>query len=246
MSVRLRGTDGVVTIRWIPKYTFLERFGHWVHAATYIPLAFTGFLIFAPLLQGLAQGDWGMALRVSHRLFAVAFGLMPILYIILQPRRFMMNVRENFRYGQEDIGWLKAAVPYYLQGRHVEMPPQPRFNTGERLNAAMIMIGYVLFGITGLLMWFGKGIVPQWMFRTAVIVHDLTMVATFCMFIIHFFLAVMHPLMWQSLVSMRYGVVSESYAREHHAMWYYGRERALEMWEAHRGEAGGELGQAEA
>jgi cytochrome b subunit of formate dehydrogenase len=87
-------------------------------------------------------------------------------------------------------------------------------------------------------MWFGKGIIPQWMFQTAVIIHDLTMITTFCMFIIHFFLAVAHPLMWQSLISMRYGVVSESYAREHHAMWYYGEERAKQMWKEHQAEAG--------
>ena len=231
MSVKLRDSDGVVNIRWIPKYTFLERFGHWVHAVTYIPLAFTGFLIFAPLLQGLAQGDWGTALRVGHRLFAIAYGVVPLVYIILQPGRFRMNLRENFRFGKEDIGWLKAAIPYYLKGEHVHMPPQPRFNTGERLNAVAIMIGYAVFGATGLLMWFGKGIVPPWLFRTCVVIHDLAMIATFVMFIIHFFLAVMHPLMWQSLISMRYGVVSESYAREHHAEWYYGRERALQMWE---------------
>jgi formate dehydrogenase subunit gamma len=237
MSVRLRGTEGTIHIRWIPKYTFLERLGHWVHAVSYIPLAFTGFLIFAPLLKGLSQGDWGEALRVTHRIFAVIFGLMPIIYIILQPRRFLINIRENFTFGKEDIGWLKAAPAYYLMGKHVEMPPQPRFNTGERLNAATIIAGYVLFGITGLLMWFGKGIIPPWMFNTAVIIHDLTMVATFCMFIIHFFLAVMHPLMWQALVSMRYGVISESYAREHHAQWYYGKERAMEMWEQHQAEA---------
>jgi cytochrome b subunit of formate dehydrogenase len=38
-------------------------------------------------------------------------------------------------------------------------------------------------------------------------------------------------MMWQSLVSMRYGVVSESYAREHHTMWYYGEDQAKKMWE---------------
>ena len=237
MSVRLRSTDGVMHIRWIPKYTFLERLGHWIHAATYIPLAFTGFLIFAPFLKGLAQGDWGTALRVAHRFFAVAFGIMPVLYATLQPRRFLMNVRENFTFGREDIGWVKAAIPYYLLGKHVEMPPQPRFNTGERLNAAAIMVGTALFGITGFTMWFGKGIIPTWLFQAAVIVHDLTLVVTFVMFIIHFFLAVAHPLMWQSLVSMRYGVVSESYAREHHAIWYYGRKRAMELWEQHKAEA---------
>lgn len=237
MSVRLRSSDGVVHIRWIPKYTFLERLGHWIHAATYIPLAFTGFLIFAPFLKGLAQGDSGTALRVAHRIFAIAFGIMPVLYVVLQPRRFMMNVRENLTFGREDIGWLKAAIPYYLLGRHVDMPPQPRFNTGERLNAATIMAGTALFGITGFAMWFGKGIIPPWLFQASVIVHDLTLVVTFVMFIIHFFLAVAHPLMWQSLVSMRYGVVSESYAREHHAMWYYGRKRAMELWEKHKAEA---------
>jgi formate dehydrogenase subunit gamma len=236
MSVRLRSTEGVMHIRWIPKYTFLERLGHWIHAATYMPLAFTGFLIFAPFLKGLAQGDWGEALRVSHRVFAIAFGIMPVLYVILQPRRLLMNVRENFTFGREDIGWVKAAIPYYLLGKHVEMPPQPRFNTGERLNAATIMVGTALFGITGFTMWFGKGIIPPWLFQAAVIVHDLTMIATFVMFIIHFYLAVAHPLMWQSLVSMRYGVVSESYAREHHAIWYYGRKRAMQLWEQHKTE----------
>mgnify|MGYP001818510161 CR=1 FL=1 len=64
----------------------------------------------------------------------------------------------------------------------------------------------------------------------------LTAIVTFAMFIVHFFLAVVHPLMWQSLVSMRYGVVSESYAREHHAMWYYGEKRARELWEQHKAE----------
>ncbi len=68
-----------------------------------------------------------------------------------------------------------------------------------------------------------------------VIVHDLTFIVTFVMFIIHFYLAVVHPLMWQSLISMRFGYVSESYAREHHAKWYYGEERAKEMWEAAQG-----------
>jgi formate dehydrogenase subunit gamma len=233
MSVRLRDTGGAIHIRWIPKYTVLERLGHWIHAATYIPLAITGFMIFAPGFKGLTQGQLGENLRVAHRILAVLFAITPVLYTIFQPRRLLMNIRENFNFGRDDIGWLKAAIPYYLLGRHVEMPPQPRFNTGERLNAATIMLGTVVFGITGVVMWFGKGYIPVWMFQTAVIIHDLAMIATVCMFIVHLFLAVAHPLMWQAMVSMRFGVVSESYAREHHAKWYYGEKRAKEMWEAH-------------
>jgi formate dehydrogenase subunit gamma len=246
MSVRLRDSGGAIHIRWIPKYTFLERLGHWVHAAMFIPLAITGFMIFAPGFKGLTQGALGENLRVAHRVLAVLFGITPILYAILQPRRLLMNIRENFSFGRDDIGWLKGAIPYYLLGRHVEMPPQPRFNTGERLNAATIILGTAVFGVTGLLMWFGKGYIPVWLFQAAVITHDLAMIATVCMFIVHLFLAVAHPLMWQAMVSMRFGVVSESYAREHHAKWYYGEKRARELWEAHLKELKAEAEQAEA
>lgn len=240
MSIRLKGTEEAIHIRWIPKYTFLERLGHWVHAWTYIPLAFTGFLIFAPWLKPLTQGQAGQTFRLLHRVFAIGLGLMPIIYVVVQPRRLLMHLKENFRFTREDVGWLKTAIPYYILGKHVEMPPQPRFNTGERLNAVTIIIGTGLFGVTGLLMWFGRGYIPAPIFQIAVIVHDLTAVCTFAMFIVHFFLAVVHPLMWQSLVSMRYGVVSESYAREHHAMWYYGEERARELWEARNKNKGDE------
>jgi formate dehydrogenase subunit gamma len=241
MSVKIKGSkdsDGTLHIRWIPKYTFLERLGHWVHAGTFIPLAITGFMIFAPWFKQITHGSAGQTFRLTHRVFAIVLGLMPIIYALVEPKRLVMHLKENFRFTREDIGWLKAAIPYYVLGRHVEMPPQPRFNTGERINAVAIIIGTVLFGLTGFVMWFGRGVVPPIWFQLAVIVHDLTAIVTFAMFIVHFFLAVVHPLMWQSLVSMRYGVISESYAREHHAMWYYGEERARELWEEHKAENG--------
>lgn len=239
MSVKIKATEGIIRIRWIPKYTALERLGHWVHAATYLPLAITGGMLFAPWLQPFTQGSAGQTFRLLHRTFAIGFAIMPIVYGVLQPRRLWMNLRENFAFSKEDIGWLKGAVPYYLLGRHVEMPPQPRFNTGERLNAVTIIIGTGLFGVTGLMMWFGRGYIPTWLYQIAIIIHDLTAIATFTMFIFHFFLAVVHPLMWQALVSMRYGVVSESYAREHHAKWYYGPKRAMEMYEAEKKKGSG-------
>ncbi len=238
MSVRLKGMDTGIQIRWIPKYTTVERFLHWIHTASYIPLALTGFVLFAPWLQPLAQGAAGTYLRLIHRIAAVFFGGVPIAYALLQPRRMLFNVREFLSFSKYDLLWLRGAFPYYVLGRHADMPPQPRFNTGERLTAIVLVLGTILFGITGLTMWFLKGVVPAWLFQLMVIGHDLMFVITFIMFMVHFYLAVVHPMMWQSLVSMRYGVVSESYAREHHAMWYYGEKRAKQMWEQRKKEGG--------
>lgn len=234
MSVRLRDRDSAIAIRWIPKYTALERVLHWVHTAAFLPLALTGFAIFAPWLSDIAQGAAGTHIRLIHRVAAIIFGGVPILYAILQPRRMWMNAKEFLSFGKYDLLWLKGAIPYYVLGRHEEMPPQPRFNTGERLTAVVLVLGTIVFGITGLTMWFLKGLMPTWLFHLMLFGHDIMFLITFVMFLIHFYLAVIHPMMWQSLVSMRFGVVSESYAREHHALWYYGEKRAKEMWEAHR------------
>ena len=37
MSEQPKDTN-YVQIRWIPKYTFIERFLHWVHTASFVPL----------------------------------------------------------------------------------------------------------------------------------------------------------------------------------------------------------------
>ncbi len=232
MTVRIKGTSNVLSIRWIPKYTALERFLHWAHTLMFIPLATTGFILFVSWLQPLAQGEAGILVRLIHRIAAVVFVGVPIAYAVVQPRRVMMHVREFANFSSYDLLWLKAAFPYYVLGHHEEMPPQPRFNTGERLNGVVTTLGSVVFIITGGPMWFLRGQMPVGVYQTLLVVHDLAFIATFTMFMVHFYLAVIHPLMWQSLVSMRYGVVSESYAREHHAMWYYGEARAKQMWEA--------------
>ena len=238
MSVRLKDRDTVIHIRWIPRYTGLERFLHWVHTASFLPLALTGLILFSPILHCSAGCVAMRNVRILHRIAAVVFGATPILYGVLQPRRLVMHVREFFTFCRFDVEWLKAAVPYYLLGRHGAMPPQPRFNTGERLNAVVMILGTAAFGLSGLGMWFGKGVLPPNLFLALLIMHDLAFIVTFAMFLVHFYLAVIHPMMWQSLVSMRFGYVSESYAREHHARWYYGQDQAIRLWEQRTAEGG--------
>jgi formate dehydrogenase subunit gamma len=231
-----RGEARAVRIRWIPKYTLLERFLHWGHTVTFLALAMTGMILFFPFLRPLARGEGGYLIRLVHRAMAVLYGALPLIYVILEPRRAWMSLKSVFRVSRYDIEWVKGMIPYYMFGRHEAMAPQDRFNTGEKLNAVVIILGSIVFAITGLLMWFGKGILHIGAFQAMVALHDLAMIVTVCMFIVHFYLAVVHPLMWAGLVSMRFGVTSATYAQEHHALWYYGPERAREIYEAQKAE----------
>ena len=155
----------------------------------------------------------------------------PVLYGIVQPLRLWLNIKE-FGIDRDDLGWVKNAFGYYVLGKHADMPPQGRYNTGEKMNGLVMIVSWVLFVVTGLIMWFGKGIVSAEVFRWMVVLHDVTMIAAICMFLVHLYLAVAHPLMWAALVSMRFGVTSADYAAEHHAKWYYGPKRAQELYEA--------------
>ncbi len=231
MSVQGSQTGHVFQIRWIPKYTFTERLLHWVHTASFAPLVLTGLVLYLDGLQPLAQGEAGQWMRLVHRLAAILFIAEPVIYGILQPRRLLMHIKE-FSFDRDDLGWMKNAFGYYVLGRHGDMPPQGRFNTGEKMNGMIMIVTWVLFTVTGLIMWFGKGLVAPELFRWMAVLHDLTMIAAVGIFIVHFYLAVAHPLMWAALVSMRFGVASASYAAEHHAKWYYGPKRAQELYEA--------------
>jgi len=130
---------------------------HWLHTATFVPLALTGLILYLPFLQPLAQGAAGQWIRLIHRGAAVIFGLLPIIYLIIQPRRLLMSLRE-FMFDKDDIGWLKGAFGYYLLGKHTAMPPQGRFNTGEKMNGLVIILAWAAFGVTGLVMWFGPAV----------------------------------------------------------------------------------------
>jgi len=188
-------------------------------------------VLYLDFLKPLAQGEAGEWMRFVHRLAAILFIGEPVIYGILQPRRLWMHIKE-FGFERDDIGWMKNAFGYYVLGRHTDMPPQGRFNTGEKINGVVQILTWVLFVGTGLVMWLGKGLVPADIFRLMVILHDLTMIAAVCMLIVHLYLALAHPLMWAALVSMRFGYTSASYAAEHHAKWYYGPKRAQELYEA--------------
>ena len=233
MSVQIKGTRDVIQIRWIPKYTFVERLLHWVHTASFVPLALTGMVLFFPALQPLAQGEAGTWFKLIHRVAALIFIFEPILYAVLQPRRLWLSLKE-FMMDKEDLGWVKNAFSYYVLGRHGAMPPQGRFNAGEKMNGLIMVASWVLFVLSGLIMWFGKTFVPPMLFQGMVMIHDLTFILAVCMFLVHLYLAVGHPLMWAGLVSMRFGVTSADYAAEHHGRWYYGPKRAKELYEAQK------------
>jgi len=202
-----------------------ERLAHWLHFLTFAVLLGTGMILYIPGLRAFATGEAGQAARMTHRLAALMFMACPLVYLLFSPAEFFESLRAIFHWRRDDSAWLRGAWAYYTHGRKDQLPPQGKYNAGQKLNAITQFVAFWIFVLTGLLMWFGKGIVPVSVFRGALLLHDLAVIATVLLFIIHLYLVVVHPATRQSITAMVEGSVSESYAREHHRLWLEERQR---------------------
>ncbi len=198
-----------------------QRLVHWLHTAAFAVLMITGAMLYIPWFShSLAQGAGGDVVRLLHRIGAVAFMLAPVIYIIFDLEEWLASMKRIFTWSRDDLGWLKAAPVYYFLGDEEAMPPQDKFNTGQKLFYLMVVICMVGFIVTGLIMWFGKGLVPVWVFWWSVFLHDLCTVAYAAFFLVHFMLSVMHPLMKGAINGMLFGWMPEEYVKHHHAKYY--------------------------
>ena len=206
--------------RVLPAFSTAQRFVHWLIVMAFSLLVLTGMVLYVPQLVPLARGEAGMLFRLLHR-WGVIFSVLAVLaYLIFDLEGLRASMRRIFTWGKDDLGWLKAAPAYYFLGDESDMPPQDKFNSGQKLWYLIVVIGGLVLFVTGLLMWLGKGYVPTWVFQWSVFLHDLAAIAMLAFFLVHFYLAVAHPLMRAGLDAIRFGFFPEEYVKHHHTKYY--------------------------
>lgn len=201
----------------VERYRTPTRILHWIHAAAFLSLIITGLFLYVPAFGSLAEGGTS---RFIHRIAAVIFVAIPVLYFLTSMKASVKGIKEAFIWGKEDLGWLLAAPRYYFLGDESIMPPQDHMNTGQKMYWLIVLLSSVGFVITGTLMWFFKTALPGGVFMWSVFAHDVFFILILSMFFLHVYLSVIHPLMAGVFQSMVNGKVTAEYAKTHHAKWY--------------------------
>ncbi len=199
-------------------FSTIQRLVHWLIVVGFTLLVLTGLPIYLDL--SVAQGEGGMAIRLWHRVGVVVVALAVCAYVLLDPKRLAEDMRKIFTWGLTDLGWLKAAPGYYFLGDEGTMPAQDKYNTGQKLWYVTVVLGGLGIGVTGLIMWLGRGSVSPNLFRWSVFLHSVLAVLLVAFTLVHIYLAVMHPLMKAGLDSIRFGYMPEKYLEHHHAKYY--------------------------
>jgi formate dehydrogenase subunit gamma len=188
---------------------------HWLFAVTFIVMFITGGIMFFDL-TGMAGG---VQIRLVHRVAAVFFVLLPVIYILIDPASAIDFLKRAFRWDRDALAWLRSSLRFY-SGRKVQMPPQGYINGDQKLWQLIVITTGLVLALSGTVLWFFKLNIPLVSYQWVLLVHAASFVVVLFMFPVHFYLTTLHSSFEESLSSMMDGKVSASYAREHCRKWF--------------------------
>jgi formate dehydrogenase subunit gamma len=194
------------------RYTFRERLMHWLAGLSYLYLLISGLAFWSPWLYWLSAFTGGPTIsRILHPWFGVVF----MVAVLWMDRIWGSQMRSTPR----DREWWRA-VKHYVRNEDDQVPPEDRFNAGQKLLFwGFLWCGVVLF-LTGLVLW-----VPHWIPRSlaflrliSVILHPIAALLTVALFIIHVYMGTaVEPGAFSSIIR---GDVTRRWAARYHRAWY--------------------------
>ena len=190
---------------YVPRFSRVERLLHWVNALGFFFLLVTGLILYLPRLSMLVSRR--QLIQSIHFWGGVGWLAALAAVVLLGGRRLLATARELDTFDSDDLRWLRG-----------HGGPQGRFNAGQKINAILTAAFAVLFGVSGLLLWFGEGD-TRYRFASTVILHDGLMYVSLVLVVGHLYLTLIHPATRHSLRGMTLGNVRGDWATRHHAKW---------------------------
>jgi formate dehydrogenase subunit gamma len=178
---------------------------HWVNALGFFFLLTTGLILYLPRLSMLVSRR--QTVQYIHFWGGVAWLAALAAVIVLGGRRMLATARELDSFDRDDLRWLRGGKA-----------PQGRFNAGQKINAVLTAAFAILFGVSGLLLWFGEQD-TRYRFASTVLLHDGLMYVSLLLLVGHLYLALIHPATRHALRGMTLGSVNADWAARHHTKW---------------------------
>ncbi len=198
--------------RTIQRFNAVERFAHWLIAATFIVLALTGLnllvgrALILPIIGESAFGNltgWG---KIAHNYLAWPFMLALVIVFVAW---VLQNIPDK-----TDVEWIKKGGGLFKKGIH---PPAKKFNAGQKIIFWSVIIGGAALSFSGVMLLFPEiaGSSAQWQFYQ--VIHAIVAGIMTAIIIAHIYIGSVG--MEGAFDAMGSGQVDENWAKEHHALW---------------------------
>jgi formate dehydrogenase subunit gamma len=194
------------------RYTFQERVMHWVTALAYTYCLGTGLAFYTPYLFWIAVVlGGGPTSRFWHPIVGLGFVAAAIwMHFVWRGDMLWTETDKRFLSRVED----------YAENRDHQLPPQEKYNGGQKLYYWLMYYGAFLLLLSGIFLWFPEYIPFSlaWVRHTMILIHEIAALLTIGGFITHVYMSVF--LVPGSMTAMTGGYVSRAWARTHHRLWY--------------------------
>jgi formate dehydrogenase subunit gamma len=200
--------------RWV----LVERIGHWAYVLLFV----------AALISASAAGEEaeesasaaGNGATIHGAIGLAMVGLPLLLFLLFAGKRFVEDLREVTHWDSDDRLWLRKAI---LGGALLrrEMPPQGRFNAGQKLAtvlACLLALGIVITGC--ILLFIGRGGLSEGAIEGTLGVHVGFVIGAVVVLVGHVAHVVLLKGGTKYLASMFSGRLDEETAKEHHYKWW--------------------------
>jgi formate dehydrogenase subunit gamma len=192
--------------RYVRRFSRTERALHWANALGFFVLLVSGLMLYLPSLE-MAVGRRPL-IKDIHFWSGIGWvALLAAVFLLGDRRGLLRTARELETFDADDRAWLVR-----------KRSREGRFNAGQKINAALTAAFFVLFVVSGLLLWLGERD-TAFRFASTVVLHDGLMYVSLILLTGHLYLAVIHPATRHSLRGMTLGTVNEDWARWHHPRW---------------------------
>jgi formate dehydrogenase subunit gamma len=197
------------------RFDATERLFHWAFAIPFLLTFVTGLGLYFPELAKLAGNR--ELVRDVHRFAGLFTVLLPVVVLLLGDRRNLRrDVRDIDLWSRDDRQWFRAWLWRKVGGRD-RLPPQGRFNSGQKFNAVLTAGCVFWLAITGLIIF--PGIHPPfWLVANSRNLHNLSWIVLTPAVIGHVFLAAIYKPTRPGLSGIITGRVPLAWLREHHPL----------------------------
>jgi formate dehydrogenase gamma subunit len=207
---RKRGIDDTHILRFQES----ERLLHWAIAIPFLICWITA-LILILVYNPYPMRPYRSVFAVVHRMAGVCLVLLPAL-VMLTKRDFkihLYNIRNAWIWSLDDLKWL------FLMGiaainKKIALPQQGKFNAAEKVNFILVMAGWPVFGVTGIMMLVQNTPWLPWLVHVGMaFLVSPTMLG-------HIYMATINPETRTGISGMISGYVNRQWAKHHYGLWY--------------------------
>ncbi|MDD7442954.1 MAG: cytochrome b/b6 domain-containing protein [Sutterellaceae bacterium] len=204
------------------RYHPADKIFHTVNAITWFALLITGALVYFLDLSDETKGG----LMVWHLGLAVIFTLNIVAYLCMAPHRFAVTMKNLLEWDSNSIRWFLNLGGYPRRFFHiplgpVEVPPQGRYNGGQKMSYLMFFFAIFTLAITGWILWVAAPLVGKmafkWMFYYHVWAGAIVSVLVVCA---HIPLALLSWSHVTGLWRLGSGTISVEAAMHHTPIWF--------------------------